>query len=124
MRELSESIRARARELVEFIEARCAISLRELSDRAASVQRVLEDCQSVLSLQCAEVCRLRDDIDKIRAQGVSTGAVRGAGAGVFESLETSSPLRPLPPSCFRADLDRRCLLLIFAVNARLFSQKW
>ena len=48
MRELSESIRARARELVEFIEARCAVSLHELSDRAASVQRVLEDCQSVL----------------------------------------------------------------------------
>jgi hypothetical protein len=46
------------------VRCRCVVSLHELFDRAASVQRVLEDRQSVLSLQCAEVCRLRDDIEK------------------------------------------------------------
>ena len=61
VRELSESIRACARELVECIEcieARCAVSLRELSDRAASVQNVLEDRENALSLQCVKRCVL------------------------------------------------------------------
>ncbi len=88
--ELSESIRARARELVECIEARCAVSLRELSDSAASVQSVLEDRESALSLQCAEVCRLRDELESMRLEGSATVVDVSVGAVEDVSVESSS----------------------------------
>ncbi len=54
------------------------------------MRRLLEDRESALSLQCAEVRRLRDDLESMQTEGFITGVSVGVGLSVESSYSSAS----------------------------------